>query len=182
MPTHQKELYIQVTQADGLISPISKRVGALKLWISSLVSLWPILEDDNGTKWWLLRVPCTVSPPSCHFSRFSTLIMLSLQIPKNFIDIISFSCKSNLALYSKIWLFKDLWRLCLTTCHLTAPPIPSQRFAIACCKKHSFSTNTKINLVVTQIYKVLVVFLLTVLHNCQKIKLVFFIFGWLALR
>ena len=30
MPTHQNELYIQVTQADGLISPISKTVGILK--------------------------------------------------------------------------------------------------------------------------------------------------------
>ena len=30
IPTHQNQLYIQVTQADGLISPISKRVGRLK--------------------------------------------------------------------------------------------------------------------------------------------------------
>ena len=68
--------------------------------LSSLVSLGPIREDDNGTKWWLLRVIGTVSPPSYHFliSRFSTLTMLSLQIPKNLIDIISFWHKSRMAL------------------------------------------------------------------------------------
>ena len=51
---------------------------------SWLVSLGPIREDDNGTKWWLLCVTGTVSPPSYHFSmsKVSTLIMLSLQIPK----------------------------------------------------------------------------------------------------
>ena len=42
---------------------------------SSLVSLGPICEDDNGTKWWLLYVTGTVTPLSYHFSvsRFSTL-------------------------------------------------------------------------------------------------------------
>ena len=51
---------------------------------SWLVSLGPIREDDNGTKWWLLCVTGTVSPPSYHFSisKFSTLIMLSLELPK----------------------------------------------------------------------------------------------------
>ena len=63
-------------------------------WISTydsslLVSLGPFLEDDNGSTWcdmvWLLCVTGTVSPPSYHFSisRFSTLIMVSLQLPKN---------------------------------------------------------------------------------------------------
>ena len=143
------------------------------------------MTNSRGWQWnEMVTTPCAMYsvPTFMSFLKIFNINHALLTNSKNFIDIISFSCKSNLALYSKIWLFKDLWRLCLTTCHLTAPPIPSQRFAIACCKKHSFSTNTKINLVVTQIYKVLVVFLLTVLHNCQKIKLVFFIFGWLALR
>ena len=60
---------------------------------SLLVRGLPIDGDDNGTKWRLLCVTGTVSPPSHHFSisRFSLLIMLSSQIPKNLIDIISFS-------------------------------------------------------------------------------------------
>ena len=64
------------------------------------VSLGPIREDDNGTKCWLLRVTGTVSQPSYLFSilRFSAMIMLSLQIQKNLIDIISFSNKSRMVL------------------------------------------------------------------------------------
>ena len=86
------------------------RSSKLMDWIStydssSLVSLGPICEDDNGTKWWLLRVTGTVSPPSYHFStsRFSTLITLSLQIPKNLFNIILFSHKSRMTLHSNIW-------------------------------------------------------------------------------
>ena len=131
---------------------------------SSLVKLGPVRKDDNGTNWWLLRVAGAVSPPSYYFSisRFSTLIMLYLQILKNFIDILSLSHKSRMALKSKTWLFKDLWRLRLATCLFNCSTnATTGRFSIACCKKHPFSTNTKIMLMETQIRKVLVVFVLS---------------------
>ena len=132
---------------------------------SSLDSLELICGDDNGTKWWILRVTGTVSPPSYHFSisRFSTLIILSIQIPKNLIDIISFSHKSRMALQSKIWLFKELWRLLLSTHHFNCSTNAiTGRFAIVCCKNiHPFSTDTKIILMGTQIHKALVVFVLS---------------------
>ena len=123
---------------------------------SSLISLEPIREDDNETKWWLLRVIGTISTPSYHFSisKFSTLIMLSLQIPKNVIDIISLSHKSRMALWSKIWLFKDLWRIRLARCRFNCST------SAITGSTNSFSTNTKIMLMGTQtfLHKVLVVF------------------------
>ena len=108
-------------------------------------------------------MPATVSALSYHFLRFSTMIMLSLQIPKNLIDIISFSHKSllhgfviqDLIIKS---LLEALLDCMLFNCSTNAI---IGRFAIACCKKHRFSTNTKIILIGTQIHKVLVVFLLS---------------------
>ena len=130
---------------------------------SSLVRLGPICEDDNGTKWWLLRVTGTVSPPSYHFSISNFQHWLCfLQIPKNLIHIILFSHKSRLALLSKIWSFKELWRLPLATCCFNCSTNAiTGRFTTACSKKHPFSTNTKIMLMGTQIHKVLVVFVLS---------------------
>ena len=125
---------------------------------SSLVRLGPICEDDNGTKWWLLRVTGTVSPPSYHFSISNFQHWLcSLQIPKNLIHIILFSHKSRLALLSKIWSFKDLWRLPLATCRFNC-----STNAIT-GSTNSFSTNTKIMLMGKQkfFHKVVVVFVLS---------------------
>ena len=125
--------------------------------LSSLVSLGPIPEDDNATKWWLLRVTGAVSQSSYHFliSRFSTLIMLFLEIQKNLIDNISFSHKSRMILWSKTWLFKDLSRLRLATCHFNC----STDSIIG--SVNSFCTNTKIMLMRTKIHKVLVVLVLS---------------------
>ena len=119
---------------------------------SSLVNLGPFLEDDNGTKSWVLHVTGTVSPLSYHFS-----ILLSSQISRNLIDIMSFSHKSGMALESKIWLFKDLSRLSLATGRFNC-----STNAIT-GSTNSFSTNTKIMLIRTQmlIHKVLVVFVLS---------------------
>ena len=92
---------------------------------SSLVSSGLIRNDDNGTKWWLHCVTDTVSPPSYRFlnSRFSTLIMLSLHIPKNVIDIISFSHKSRILRFDYSKTFGGFLWLHFV---LTAPPLPSQ--------------------------------------------------------
>ena len=106
----------------------------------------------------------TVSPPPYHISisRFSTLIMLPVQIPRNLTDIISFSHKSRMALKSKICLFKDLWRLRLATCRFNSSTNAiAGIFAIAYSEKHPFNTSTKIMLMGTQIYKVLVLFVLS---------------------
>ena len=167
MATHQNELYIQVACADGLISPISKIVQTFKSWIyaydsSSLVSLWPVHEDDSGTKWWLLCVPGAICPPSYHFSRFSSLIMFSLQIPKNLMT--SFHSQVNLAWIYNLTFDALWWPLeaplgCMSfNCSINAI---TGKFATACCKKHPFSTNTKINLMGSQIHKVLVNFVLS---------------------
>ena len=87
--------------------------------------------------------------------------MLSLQIPKNLIDIISLSHNLGWLFVYKIWLFKDLWRLHFATCRFNCSTnVITGIFSIACCKKHPFSTNTKIILMGTQIHKVLVVFVL----------------------
>ena len=132
---------------------------------SSRVSLGTIREDDNRTKWWLLCVTDTMYSFSFHFSisRFSTLIMLSLQIPKNLIDIISLSHNLGWLFVYKIWLFKYLWRLRFATCRFNCSTnvITGILFSIACFKKHPFSTNTKIIFMGTQIHKVLVVFVLS---------------------
>ena len=131
---------------------------------SLLASLGIIREGGNEFKWWILRVTGTVAQCWYHFSisRFSTLILLSLQIPKNLIDFISFLLKSMMALKSKIWLFKDLCRFCLATCRFyCSTNVITGRFTIGCYKKHSFSTNTKIMLMGTQIHKVLVSFVLS---------------------
>ena len=174
MPIHQNELYIQVTWADGLMYPISKRVGILKSWIStydssSLVRLWPTLEDNNVTKWWPLRVPGTVSQPSYHFSIFSALINLSFKFQKTWSTSFHFHINLTWICKSKIWLFKDLWRLCVAACRLTG------RFSIACCKKHQFSNDTQVILMGTQILKVLVVF---VLSSTTVKKLNSFFYMW----
>ena len=76
--------------------------------------------------------------------------------------------------YSK----NNLWRLCLVTYHFNySTNAISGRFAIVCCKKHPFSTNTKISW-----YTKINTKFCTALHNCQWNKLVFIICGWLALR
>ena len=91
---------------------------------SSLVSLGLIRNDDNGTKCWLHCVTDTVSPPSYRFlnSRFLTLIMLSIHIPKNLIDIISFSHKSRVLRFDYSKTFGGFVWLHVV---LTAPPMPS---------------------------------------------------------
>ena len=77
------------------------------------------------------------------------------------IDIISSSHNLGWLFVYKIWLFKYLWRLRFATCRFNCSTnVITGIFSIACCKKHPFSTNTKIILMGTQIHKVLVVFVL----------------------
>ena len=155
-------------------------------WISTydsslLVCLGPIHKDNNGTKWWRLRITGAVSPPWYHFSasRFSTLIMLSLQTPKNLINIISFSHESKTALQSKIWLVKHVWRLRLATCCFNCS---SSIYSIT-GSTNSFSTNTKIMLMETQkfFHKVLVIFVLF-FTTVREVNQFFIISRWSALR
>ena len=100
---------------------------------SLLVSLGPICEDDNGTKWWELHVTGTASRPSYHFSvsGLSTLNMLFLQIPKNLINT-SFHSHINLG-----WLCNLRFDYSKTfggfnwlNVVLTAPPMPSKEALI----------------------------------------------------
>ena len=121
---------------------------------SSLVGFRQVCKVGNGTKWWLFLVTEAVSSPSYHFpiSRFSTRNMLSLQFPKILIDIISFWHNSRMALWFRIWLFKDIWRLGLATC------LSNCSTNAITGSNNSFRTNTKIMVVGTQMvfHKVLV--------------------------
>ena len=94
-------------------------------WISTYGS---IHEDNTGTKWWLLLLTATVSPPSYHFSisRFSTLIILSLQIPKTWST--SFHSHINLGLLCNLRFDYSKTFGCFAWLHvfLTALPMLSQ--------------------------------------------------------
>ena len=99
---------------------------------SSLVSLGPISQDDNGTKRWLLRITGTVFPPSYHFSiSIWTLIILSFQIPKktwltSFHSHINLGWLCNLRFdYSKTFGGFAWLHVVFTT-----PPMPSQEALI----------------------------------------------------
>ena len=76
----------------------------------------------------------------------------------------SFHSHINLAWICNIRLdySKTFWRLRLTTCRFNCfTSAITGRFAIVYFKKHTFSTNTKIMLMETQIHKVLVVLVLS---------------------
>ena len=113
MPTHQNELYTEVTKLTDWISTYDS---------SSLVSLGPIRENDNRTKWWLLRVTGRVSQSqdfqhwSCSLYKFQKTWLAS------FHTHINLGWLSNLRFdYSQtfggfVWLHVVL----------TAPSMPSQ--------------------------------------------------------
>ena len=126
---------------------------------------------------WQLQYP----QPLYDISRFSRLIMLSLEILKSLIGIISLSHKSNMASQSEIWLFKNLWNIRLATCRLTAPPIPSQGDLQYFVAKNTYSALIpKPCSWEDKTHKVIVVFVLSS-TTARKVKW-FFICGWLALR
>ena len=133
---------------------------------SSFVSLWPIRDDDNGIKWWLLHVAFQ------HWSCF----------PHKFKKTWSTSFRSHIDLAWLCNLRFDYWKTFggyawLHQCHqliyYCSTKAITERFAIACCKQHPFSTNTKIMLMGMQIHKFLEVFVLSS-TTVRKVNLIFY--------
>ena len=131
---------------------------------SLLVSLGPIREDDIGTKWSLLvwQVQCSylhIISQSQYFQHWScSPYKFKKSQSTSFHSHINLGWLGNLRFNYSI----NLWRRCLATCCLSCSTNAiTARFAIACCKKHPFSTNTKAMLMWAQTHKALVVFVLS---------------------